>query len=168
MLTLINVFLKSKGQKFEDFPLDKDGTKFSLSNFAFGNMKSTGPFVAEGFKQWRFHGHNGEDFSKFLEITGKDAAGKKTILELSHDSTLSESERAVLKEYIATSNETSQDLDQEVRHNFMAVAGTPFTKCETIVRELMKYDNGEFDGKDSHEKAGPGMFRDKVSAELPK
>jgi hypothetical protein len=28
----------------------------------------------------------------------------------------------------------------------------PFTKCETVVKVLMKYEDGEFEGKDSHEK----------------
>ena len=148
--------------------LNKQHTKFSLSNFNMGKMENVGLFVAEGFKQRRFHGNNGTNFSKFLEITGKDAGGKKTLLELANDPGLTESERSVLKEFIGLSNESSQDLDPDIRHNFTAMSGTPFTKCETIVRDLMKYDNGEFEGKDSHEKLGPAMFREKVAAELPK
>ena len=94
---------------------------------------------------------------------GKDSAGKKTLIELAEDATLTNSERALLREYIGLTNETSQDIDTDVKRNPTAMAGTPFTKSETIVRELLKYDEAEFDGKDSHEKAGPAEFRSKVA-----
>lgn len=137
---------------------------FSLNNYTLGNMSATGWFVADGFKTRWLKDNNGKKFSKFLEVTGKDAADKYSLLELLDSPDLSNAEKATLKEYISLTNESNQDLDLDVKHNFQAVAGTPFTKCETIVKELLKYDDGSFDGKDSHEKAGPAMFRDGVTA----
>jgi hypothetical protein len=90
------------------------------------------------------------------------------MIELAEDPTLSNSDRALLKEYIGLSNETSQDIDTDVKRNPAAMAGSPFTKCETIVRELLKYDEAEFEGKDSHEKAGPAEFWKRVANGIPK
>ena len=87
-----------------------------------------------------------------MELSGKDNNDEKTLIQLSEDLKLPNSDRALLKTYIADSNETNQDLDMDVRHNFSAMGGTPFTKCETMVKELLKYDQNEFEGKDSHEK----------------
>jgi hypothetical protein len=56
----------------------------------------------------------------------------------------------------------------DVKHNFYAMRSLPFTKSETIVRLLMKYENGEFEGKDSHEKEGPKAFWENVTSGLPK
>ena len=74
MLSLMNIFLKSTGKKFEDFTMKaQDKTRnFSIAGFTMGKMDDAGRFVADGFKKRRFENRNGEKFSKFLELTGKD------------------------------------------------------------------------------------------------
>ena len=89
-------------------------------------------------------------------------------MTLSEDPSLSTDDRALLTEFINNTQETSQDIDKEVRRNPMAHAGSPFTKCETMISELIKYDKGEFEGEDSHVKTGPELFWKKVAHELPK
>lgn len=170
MLTLINIFLKSSGEKFEDFSfkLQKQPQTYDLNKYTIGNMANAGGFVWDGFKQRRFKNDNGKKFSKFLEISGKDKKWKSTILELLDSDTLANDEKAILEQYITLTNEVDQDIDADVRHNFSAMSGTPFTKSETIVKEMLKYEDGSFEGKDSHEKTGPTLFWTGVTDGIPK
>ena len=87
-------------------------------------MDTAGAFVADGFKQWWFKDNNGKKFSRFLELTkdGKDSAGNKTMIELAEDPSLSNSDKSLLNEYISLSNETSQDIDPDVKRNPSAMA----------------------------------------------
>ena len=89
-------------------------------------------------------------------------------MEFVDDPTLPDDQKTILKEYFAFSLESNQDIDKEVRHNYSTFSGFNLAKCETIVKETMKYDNGEFDGADSHEKEGPRLFWDDVANIVPK
>ena len=141
-------------------------TSFSADNFTFGNMDKFGVFVHEDFKKRWFESDNGHKFCKFLEMTDGNVDGKK-LMDLAQDPTLPNDQRVILQEYMRNGEETAEDTDKDVRANPSALKGTPFTKCQTIVEEMMKYDNNWFNGTTSNEKAGPARFWKNVSQWLP-
>lgn len=120
-------------------------------------MEKFGGFVHEGFKKRWFKNENGHKFCKFLEMTGDNVDGKK-LMDLAKDPSLPNEDKSILQEYMRMGEETSEDIDKDIRKNPSALKGTPFTKCETIVKEMMKYDGPEFAGESSNEKAGPARF----------
>jgi len=73
-------------------------------------------------------------------MTDGNVDGKK-LMDLAQDPALPNDQRVILQEYMRNGEETAEDTDKDVRGNPSALKGTPFTKCQTIVEEMMKYDN---------------------------
>jgi hypothetical protein len=57
-----------------------------------------------------------KSLSEFLELTGKNTEGK-TLLDIYSDPKLSVSDKLLLEEYIAKTNEKDESLDKEVMDN---------------------------------------------------
>ncbi|MEI7563296.1 MAG: hypothetical protein WCJ39_06685 [bacterium] len=102
-----------------------------------------------------------------MSFAGKDITGSKKLIDFLYDPQTSEAEKSLLKEYVAFGEESYQDIDPDIKHNYASFVDNNLTKCETVVKETMKYGNGEFDGKDSSEKAGPLVFRSDISQSVP-
>lgn len=131
-------------------------------------MKDTSFLVSDAFKQRWGKDHNGTKFCNFLSFKGKDLTNDKTLIELLHDPKLPDMQKQLLQEYVSFGEESNQDIDKDIRHNYGSFIDLNLTKCETVVQETMRYSNGEFDGEDSHAKAGPGLFWADIAHSIPK
>lgn len=163
MQKLLDIYSHGKFSKEAEFSGNKN---FSVDDYTFGNMDKFGVFVHDDFKKRWLNKNNGHKFCQFLEMTGGNVDDKK-LMDLAQDPNVPNDERVILKEYMMMWEQTSEDIDKDVKNNPSALKWSPFTKCETIVTEMMKYNGPVFDGATSSEKAGPAEFWKNVAKWLP-
>jgi len=174
MLKLLNIFSakdpKWNFEKSARYRVGEVEKKYNLSNFSLGNLWDAGAFndINSGLSLRWSKDNNGEKFCKFLELTWGKSINGEDLITLSQDPKLSPDDRALLQEYIILWNEKDEDIDPDIKMNPNAVSRSPFTKCETVVRSLMKYSESEFEWKNSNEKMWPKFFWNEVSRQMPR
>jgi len=100
-----------------------------------------------------------------LKITGGRDVDKKNLLDIYVDPKTSQSDKALIQEFLGNTNEKNESLDADVRKNPTAHTWSILTRSQSTVREMMKFDTGGFAGKDTDEiQTMEWFFRDMKEA----
>ena len=119
-------------------------------------------------EKWKWKGKTVRtNLSKFFELTWGNV-DDKTLLDLYSNPDLSMSDKLLLEEFIDNSNEKDEELDPEVRKNLSSLTWSVLTKSQSVVAQMIKFDNWGFAGKDGDEIQNMRAFSEKMQEAIPK
>jgi len=139
------------GGAFSTHEFGKGKLKYSAHTFSYGNMSGNTKNFIWGFEKWITDQWRIDALSKFFDLTGKDASGKNTLLDIHSDPKTSLEDKKIIEEFIANTNEKNESLDTDVRNNPYAISWSILTKSQSAVHQMMKFDQNGFAGKDGDE-----------------
>lgn len=132
--------------------------KYSPNRFSFSDISWDTKNFISWFQDWVDKDNNLDALSNFLKLTGKDRSGNKTLIDIYSDEHTSPSDKALIQEFLANTNEKNEWLDGDVRKNPYAMSWSILTKGQSTVKEMMKIDTNGFVGADGDEKKMMGEF----------
>ncbi len=150
------------GQKFGN---DKD-LKYDSNKFSYGDMSGWTKNFASKFPEWIQNENRLNEISDFFKLTGKNK-NKETMLDVYANPKTSSEDKKLIKEFLDNSNEKNESLDGDVRDNPYAMSWSILTKSQSVVDQMMKFDNSGFAGKNGDEIQTMEWFFSDMKKEIP-
>jgi hypothetical protein len=90
------------------------------------------------------------------------------LIEIYDDPHTPEENKALLKQFINNSLEKNEDVDQDVLKNRSALSESVFTKSQSVIEKVIKFQGSSFSGKDNDEIQAIQAFWREVGKLMPK
>lgn len=141
-------------------------TWYSPNDYSFRKNKWPWDFIKK-FTARIGEGSRRNKLSKFLDLTWGNF-DEKTLLDLHSDPKISPPDKTLLEEFISKTNEKDEGLDREVQSNMSSLTWSVLTKSQSVVGQMIKFDNWGFAGKDGDEIQNMKAFSKEMQKAIPK